>query len=114
MFLAQIVFSFRSLCLKAVVTDFVLPGTRGEEERGDGGLLVKGGWMRGKGQTMRSRYIFISVKQAEYLLKSICIRMLHQIVFVPSTRIEIGKKTYLFRNPGSEIQKTFWSEDIKT
>ena len=36
MFLAQIVFSFRSLCLKAIVTDFVLPGMRGEEERGDG------------------------------------------------------------------------------
>ena len=49
MFLAQIVFSFRSPCLKGVVTDFVLPGTRGEEERGDGGLLVKGGWMRGNG-----------------------------------------------------------------
>ena len=28
MFLAQIVFSFRSPCLKTVVTDFVLPGTR--------------------------------------------------------------------------------------
>ena len=56
MFLAQIVFSFRSLCLKTVVTDFVLPGTRGEEERGDGGLLVRGGWMRGNGQNMRSRY----------------------------------------------------------
>ena len=62
MFLAQIVFSFRSVCLKAVVTDFVLPGTREEEERGDGGLLVRGGWIRGKGQNMRSRYIFISVK----------------------------------------------------
>ena len=62
MFLAQIVFSFRSLCQKTVVTDFVLPGTRGEEERGDGGLLVRGGWMMGKGQNMRSRYIFISVK----------------------------------------------------
>ena len=62
MFLAQIVFSFRSLCPKIVVTDFVLPGTRGEEERGDGGLLVRGGWMMGKGQNMRSRYIFISVK----------------------------------------------------
>jgi len=77
MFLAQIVFSFRSACLKAVVTDFVLQGTRGEEERGDGGLLVRGGWMRGhaQGQDMRSRYIFISVKWAEYLLNSICIRM---------------------------------------
>ena len=42
MFLAQIVFSFRSPCLKTVVTDFVLPGTRGEEEREDGGLLVAG------------------------------------------------------------------------
>ena len=62
MFLAQIVFSFGSLCLKTVVTDFVLPGTRGEEERGDGGLLVRDGWMRGQGQNMRSRYIFISVK----------------------------------------------------
>ena len=62
MFLAQIAFSFRSLCLKAVVPDFVLPGTRGEEGRGNGGLLVRGGWMRGKGQNMRSRYIFISVK----------------------------------------------------
>ena len=36
MFLAQIVFSFRSLCLKTVVTHFVLPGTRGEEESGAG------------------------------------------------------------------------------
>ena len=72
MFLAQIVFSFRSpACLKAVVTDFVLQGTR---------LLVRGGWMRGNGQDMRSRYIFISVQWAEYLLNSICIRMLHQIV----------------------------------
>ena len=62
MFLAQIVLSFRSLCRKTVVTDFVLPGTRGEEECGDGGLLVRGGWMMGKGQNMRSRYIFISVK----------------------------------------------------
>ena len=62
MFLAQIVFSFGSLSLKTVVTDFVLPGTRGEEERGDGGLLVRGCWMRGQGQDMRSRYIFISVK----------------------------------------------------
>ena len=42
MFLAQIVFSFRSPCLKTVLTDFVLPGTRGEEEREDGGLLVAG------------------------------------------------------------------------
>ena len=50
MFLAQIVFSFRSLCLKTFVIDFVLPGTRGEEERGDGGLLVRGGWMRRNGQ----------------------------------------------------------------
>ena len=49
MFLAQIVFSFRSLCLKAAVTDFVLPGTRGEEGRGNGGLLVRDGWMKGKG-----------------------------------------------------------------
>ena len=62
MFLVQIVFSFRALCLNAVVTDFVLLGTRGEEERGDVGLLVRGGWMKGKGQNMRSRYIFISVK----------------------------------------------------
>ena len=62
MFLAQTVFSSRPLCLKAVVTDFVLPGTRGEEERGDGGLLVRGGWMRGKGQNMQSRYIFIYVQ----------------------------------------------------
>ena len=62
MFLAQIVFSFRSPCLKAVVTDFVLLGTRGEEERGDRGLLVRGGWMRGNGQDMGSRCIFISVK----------------------------------------------------
>ena len=62
MFLAQIVFSFRSLCLKAVVTDFVLPGTRGEEERGEGGLLVRGGWMSGRGQNMRSSYIFIYVQ----------------------------------------------------
>ena len=38
MFLVQIVFSFRALCLNAVVTDFVLLGTRGEEERGDVGL----------------------------------------------------------------------------
>ena len=45
------------------MTDFVLPGMRGEAERGDGGLLVKSGWMRGKGQTMRSRYIFISVNR---------------------------------------------------
>ena len=30
MFLVQIVFSFRALCLNAVVTDFVLLGTRGE------------------------------------------------------------------------------------
>ena len=36
MFLAEIVFSFRSPCLKAVVTDFVLPGTRGEEAWGRG------------------------------------------------------------------------------
>ena len=64
MFLAKIVFSFRSPCLKAGVTDFVLPGTRGEEERGDGGLLVGGGWMRGNGQDMRSRYIFITVKRS--------------------------------------------------
>ena len=111
MFLAQIVFSFRSPCLKAVVTDFVLPGTRGEEESGDGCLLVRDGWMRGNGQDMCSLYIFISVKWAEYLLKSICIRMLHQIIFVPLTRIEIGKKKkkrYLFQNPGSEIQNNFF------
>ena len=62
MFLAQIVFSFSSLCLKTVVTDFVLPGTRGEEECGDGDVLVRGGWMMGKGQNMCSRYISISVK----------------------------------------------------
>ena len=62
MFLTQIVFSFRSLCLKVVMTDFVLPGTRGEEELGDRGLLVRSGWMRGKGQNMQSRYIFISVR----------------------------------------------------
>ena len=55
MFLALTVFSFRQLCLKAVVTDFVLPGTRGAEERGDGSFLVKGGWMRGNGQNMRSQ-----------------------------------------------------------
>ena len=62
MFFAQIVFSFRSLCLKAVVMVLVLPGTRGEEEREDGGLLVRGGWVRGKGQNLRSRCISISVK----------------------------------------------------
>ena len=94
MFLAQIVFSFRSPCLKAVVTDFVLPGTRGEEERGDGGLLVRGGWMRGDGQDdTRSFYIFISVKWAEYLLKSICIRMLHQIIFVTLTQLNLYSRT---------------------
>ena len=67
MFLAQIVFNFRPPCLKAVVTDFVLQGTRGKEERGDGGLLVMGGWMRGhaQGQDMRSRYNFISVKYGQ-------------------------------------------------
>ena len=48
---------------------------------------------------MRSSNIFISVKWAEYLLKSICIRMLHQIIFVPLTRIEIGKKTVSFLEP---------------
>ena len=64
---------------------------------------------------MHLRYILISVKWAEYLLKSICIPMLHQIIFETLTRIEIEKKkTYLLQNPGSEIQKTFWSEDIKT
>ena len=62
MFLAQIVFSFRSPCLKTVVADFVLPGSRREKERGDGALLVRGAWMRGKGQNMGSRYIFNSVK----------------------------------------------------
>ena len=36
MFLAQIVFIFRSLCLKVVMTDFVLPGTRGERSLGTG------------------------------------------------------------------------------
>ena len=92
MFLAQIVFSFRSPCLKAVVTDFVLPGTRGEEERGDRGLLVRGAWMRGNGQDMPSRYIFICVKWAEYLLKSICIRMLHQIIFVTLTQFNFYSK----------------------
>ena len=61
MFLVQIVFSFTALILNAVVTYFVLLGTRGKE-RGDVGLLVRGRWMRGKGQNMRSRYIFISVK----------------------------------------------------
>ena len=93
MFLAQIVFGFRSPCLKAVVTDFVLPGTRGEEERGDGGLLLRCGWMRGNGQDMRSLYIFISVKWAEYLLKSICIRMLHQIIFVTLTQLNLYSRT---------------------
>ena len=95
MFLAQIVFSFRSPCLKAVVTDFVLPGTRGEEQRGDGGLLVRGGWMRGhaQGQDMRSRYIFISVKWAEYLLNSICIRVFHQIIFVTLTQLNLYSRT---------------------
>ena len=93
MFLAQIVFSFRSPCLKTVVTDFVLPGTRGEEERGDGGLLVRGGWMRGNGQDMPSRYIFISVKWAEYLLNSICICMLHQIIFVTLTQLHLYSRT---------------------
>ena len=62
MFLTQKVFIFRSLCLKVVMTDFVLPGTQREEELGDRDLLVRGGWMRGKGQNMQSRYIFISVK----------------------------------------------------
>ena len=89
MFLAQIVFSFRLPCLKVVVTDFILPGTRGEEERGDGGLLVRGGWMRGNGQDMRSRYIFTSVKWAEYLLNSIYIRMFHQIIFVTLTQLNL-------------------------
>ena len=93
MFLAQIVFSFRSPCLKAVVTDFVLPGTRGEEKRGDGSLLVRGGWMRGNGQDMRSRYIFITVKWAEYLLKSISIRRLHQIIFVTLTQLNLYSRT---------------------
>ena len=63
MFLAQLVFSFRALCLKAVVTDFVLAGT--PLERGGawgGGLSVRGGWVRGKGQNLRSGYIFIYVK----------------------------------------------------
>ena len=93
MFLAQIVFSFKLPCLKAVVTDFVLPGTRGEVERGDGGLLVRRGWMRGNGQDMRSRYIFISEKWAEYLLNSICIHMLHQTIFLTLTQLNLYSRT---------------------
>ena len=62
MFLVQTVFSFRPPYLRAVATDFVLPGTRGVEERGNGDLLVRGGWMRGKGQIMHSGYIFIYVQ----------------------------------------------------
>ena len=44
MFLAQVIYSFsfslRPLCPKTVVTDFVLAGTSGEEERGEGGGVV--------------------------------------------------------------------------
>ena len=35
------------------MTDFVLAGTWGEEERGEGGgIAVRGGWMMGKGQNL--------------------------------------------------------------
>ena len=45
--------------------------------------------MRGNGEDMPSRYIFVSVKWAEYLLNSICIRMLHQIIFVTLTQLNL-------------------------
>ena len=71
------------------------------------GLSVRSGWMMGKGQNLRSCYIFIYVKQAEFLLKSIYSTRL--FFFFTLTRIEIvKKKLYLLPNPGSEMPKTFW------
>ena len=54
-------------------------------ERGVG-LSVRSGWMMGKGQNLRSGYIFIYVKQAEFLLKSIYST---RLFFFTLTRIEI-------------------------
>ena len=71
------------------------------------GLSVRSGWMMGKGQNLRSGYIFIYVKQAEFLLKSIYSTRL--LFFFTLTRIEIvKKKLYLLPNPGLEMPKTFW------
>ena len=46
------------------MTDFVLPGTRGEEELGDGGLLVRGGWMGGMDRIC-AHAIFSSLKNGQ-------------------------------------------------
>ena len=67
----------------------------------------------GKGQNLRSGYIFISAKQAEFLLKSICIHVLNQIIFCDLQQNRTGEKTknkkepYPMQIPDSETPETF-------
>ena len=60
-----------------------------------GGAWV-GWWDEGKGQNLRSGYIFIYVKWAEFISKSICIHILCQIICVTLTRIEVVKENRIF------------------
>ena len=58
---------------------------------GEGGLLARGGWMRGRDRIWAQA-------QAEFLLKSICNFILHQIIFVTLTRIEVVKNKTKTKN----------------
>ena len=67
------------------------------------GLSVRNGWMMGKGQNLRSGYIFIYVKQAEFLLKSIYSTRLfffylhYETIAVSDHRYQHGKHKTVFR-----------------
>ena len=61
-----------------------------------GGGCWVGFGMRGKGQNLRSGYIFIYVKLTEFISKSICIHILRQTICVTLTRIEVVKENRIF------------------
>ena len=49
-------------------------------------MSARGGWMKGRDK-------ICTQAQAEFPLKSICIHILHQIIFVTLTRSDVVKKT---------------------
>ena len=71
------------------------------------GEIVDLGWLvEGERREYALRLYFHLRKTGRVSIK---IHILHQIIFVTLTRIEVvTKKPYLLQNPSSEIPETFW------